>query len=118
MFVIEAKSLKLCRTEAEVAARMMDYAGKMRQDSKGREKPDKLLRHIRRVQYLRENAQRLGERLGLPRQPRIHGLMVVDAPQPMNFYMLEKNPDAHSCPLDDLIGVASRMISSPSASLG
>ncbi len=118
VFVIEAKNLKLCRTEAEVAARMMDYAGKMRQDSKGREKPDKLLRHIRRVQYLRENAQRLGERLGLPTQPRIHGLMVVDAPQPMNFYMLEKNPDAHSCPLDDLIGVASRMISSPSASLG
>ncbi len=79
------------------------YAGKMRQDSKGREKPDKLLRHIRRVRYLRENAQRLGERLGLTTQPRIHGLMVVDAPQPMNFYMLEETPDAHSCPLEDLI---------------
>ncbi|MEO3434457.1 hypothetical protein [Inquilinus sp. CAU 1745] len=110
VFVIEAKNLKLCRTEAEVAARMTDYAGKMRQDSKGREKPDKLLRHIRRVQYLRENAQRLWKRLGLPEQPRIHGLMVVDAPQPMNFYMLEETPDAHSCPLGDLIETANRMM--------
>lgn len=102
---IEAKSLKLCRTEAEVAARMTDYAGKVQVDDKGREKPDKLLRHLRRVQYLREHKVRLGQRLGLSAAPEVHGLMVVDAPQPMNFYMLESNTDAASCMADDLIDV-------------
>jgi hypothetical protein len=109
VFVLEAKSLKLCRTEAEVAARMSDYAGKMRADARGREKPDKLLRHIRRVKFLREKAHLLGERLSLPATPRVHGLMVVDAPQPMNFFMLEETPDAHSCMLDDLVETVIRL---------
>lgn len=111
VFVIEAKNLKLCRTEVEVTARMSDYAGKMRSDSKGNEKPDRLLRHIRRVQYVRARAERLADRLGLPDTPQVHGLMVVDAPQPMNFFMLEETPDAHSCILDDLVQTA-RVIAS------
>ncbi len=103
VWVIEAKNLKFCRTEAEVAARMSDYAGKMRVDEKGRKKPDKLLRHLNRVRVLRENAVRLGKRLDLGATPEVHGLVVVDAPQPMNFFMLEENADGHSCMLDDLI---------------
>jgi len=103
VFVIEAKNLKLCRTEAEVTARMSDYAGNMVEDSKGKQRPDKLLKHLRRVAYLREKADLLAARLGLPVTPRVHGLMVVDAPQPMNFYMLEEKPDARSCTLDDLV---------------
>ncbi len=53
VWVIEAKNLRLCRTETEVAARLSEYRGRMIKESKGREKPDKLLRHIRRVEYLR-----------------------------------------------------------------
>ncbi len=105
VWVIEAKNLRLCRTEAEVAARMSEYRGKMRKGSRGQDRPDKMLRHLNRVRYLREHAARLGERLGLDGVPVVRSQMVVDAPQPMNFHMLEGDPDMASCMLDDLVAV-------------
>jgi hypothetical protein len=59
VWVIEARNLKLCRTEAEVAARLSEYRGRMIRDSKGRENPDRMLRHIRRVEYMRQRRDRL-----------------------------------------------------------
>ena len=103
VWVIEAKNLRLCRTETEIAARMTEYRGKMRKDRRGRDKPDKMLRHLNRVRYLRQHAELLGRNLGLDGVPIIRGLMVVNAPQPMNFHMLEEIDDAKSCMLDDLI---------------
>jgi hypothetical protein len=96
VWVIEAKNLRLCRTDTEVAARLSEYRGRMVRDSNGREKPDKLLRHLRRVQYLRERNAALCERLELDAPPAVNGLLIVDAPQPMNFYMLEDVRDAKS----------------------
>jgi hypothetical protein len=100
VWVIEAKNLRLCRTEAEVAARLSEYRGQMVRDSKGRDKPDKMLRHVRRVQYLRQRRHRLCARLNLQIIPEVHGLLIVDAPQPMNFYMMERLPDSQSAVLD------------------
>lgn len=105
VWVIEAKNLRLCRTETEVASRMSEYRGATRTDGKGKEKPDKMLRHLRRVRYLRENAALLGERLGLSLTPIVRGMMVVDAPQPMNFHVMEQHEDAACCMLDDLQSV-------------
>jgi hypothetical protein len=105
VWVIEAKNLRLCRTEAEVAARMTEYRGKTQKGSRSQDKPDKMLRHMNRVRYLRDHAARLGNRLGLDCVPVVCGLMVVDAPQPMNFHMLERDPDMASCMLDDLVAV-------------
>ena len=98
--MIEAKNLRLCRTEAEVAARLSEYRGKMIQDSRGRDKPDKMLRHIRRVQHLRQRNGALCGRLKLPAPPEVRGLLIVDAPQPINFYMLEQLEDSESAFLD------------------
>lgn len=100
VWVIEAKNLRLCRTEAEVAARLSEYRGRMIQDSRGRDKPDKMLRHIRRVQYLRQRSSALCGRLKLVAPPEVRGLLIVDAPQPMNFYMLEQLEDGESAFLD------------------
>ncbi len=72
----------------------------MARDSKGREKPDKLLRHLHRVQYLRQRNSALCGRLKLESPPEVKGLLIVDAPQPMDFYMLEDIPDAQSVHLD------------------
>lgn len=99
-WVIEAKDLNLCRTEGEVASRLSEYRGRLKVNSKGREKPDKLLRHLKRVEYLRANVNALQKTLKLSIEPKICGLLVVDAPQPMNFHMLEKVPDAKSVYLD------------------
>jgi hypothetical protein len=100
VWIIEAKSLRLCRTESEVANRFAEYRGRTVINSKGKEEPDKLLRHLNRVQYVRERNDALCQRLKLPAPPEVHGLLVVDAPQPMNFYMLEKHADAQSAYLD------------------
>jgi hypothetical protein len=100
VWVIEAKNLKLCRTESEVASRFSEYRGRMIANSKGREKPDKMLRHIRRVQYLRQRNAKLCGRLKLDTPPEVKGLLIVDAPQPMNFYMLEVLEDGGSVFLD------------------
>lgn len=95
-WVIEAKNLRLCRTEMEVAARLSEYRGRLVKDSKGREKPDKLLRHIRRVQYLRDRLPALAKNLKLENLQAVKGLLIVDAPQPMNFHMLDQIADADS----------------------
>jgi hypothetical protein len=100
VWVIEAKNLRLCRTEAEVAARLSEYRGQMVRDSKGHEKPDQMLRHQRRIQYLRERRDRLCHRLELDVAPEVRGLLIFDTPQPMNSYMIERFPDSESVILD------------------
>ena len=96
VWVIEAKNLRLCRSEIEVASRLYEYRGRTMTDRKGKEVPDALLRHIRRVRYLRERNEALCHRLELETPPEVRGLLVVDSPQPMNFHMLEKIEDAES----------------------
>lgn len=100
VWVIEAKNLRFCRTETEVAARLSEYRGRMVKDSKGREKPDKLLRHIHRVQYLRARLPALAKNLKLEGLPAVKGLLIFDAPQPMNFYIFDELEDAESVFLD------------------
>ncbi|MFC6488731.1 hypothetical protein [Nitratireductor sp. GCM10026969] len=102
VYAIEAKDLRLCRTETEAAARMSEYRGRTIRDSKEREKPDKMLRHVRRVQYLRERADAIAKNLKLPKIPEVRGLLIVDAPQPMNFHMLDDLADGDSAFLDTI----------------
>lgn len=102
VWAIEAKNLRLCRTEAETVARMTQYRGTMITDHRGRQRPDKMLRHIRRVQYLRQHRERLCERLELPEPPEVYGLLVVEAPQPMNFDMPGTLADGQSIFMDAL----------------
>jgi hypothetical protein len=98
VWVIEAKDLKLCRTLGESARRLSSYRGQ--RDEKGR--PDALLRHLRRVEYLRTNAARLLHRLKLPTTPRVHGVLVVNAPQPMQQLHPEYSADSTVVMLDEL----------------
>jgi hypothetical protein len=100
LWVVEAKDLRFCRTEAEVSARLSEYRGRMVTDAKGREKPDEMLRHIRRVQYLRARNDAVCSRLHLNAPPEVQGLLIVDSPQPMNFYMLDQLEDGKSAFLD------------------
>lgn len=85
-WVIEAKDIKLCRTLGETARRLSDYRGQPRSDGK----PDNLLRHLDRVAYVRAHVADLAKRLKLDAVPQVHGLVVVDTPQPMIF--VEANP--------------------------
>jgi hypothetical protein len=102
LWVIEAKNLRLCRTAAEAAARMWEYRGDLVTDERGRRRPDKMLRHLRRVNYLREHKERLRARLKLPDTPEVLGLLVVQSPQPMNFHTPTSNSDARCVFLDTI----------------
>ena len=101
VWAIEAKNLRLCRTETEAASRMQEYRGMM-VDHGGKLRPDKMLRHLRRVEYLRQHRGRLPGRLKLSGPPEVHGLLVVEAPQPMNFHTQEANLDGRSVFIDAL----------------
>lgn len=100
VWVIEAKNLRLCRTEAEVASRFSEYQGRTYKDSKGKDRPDKLLRHLRRIEHLRDNRDALRKNLKLQNTPDVKGLLIFDTPQPMNFYALRDVPDGQSAFLD------------------
>lgn len=97
-WVVEAKDLKLCRTAGETAARLNDYRGKV--DQKGR--PDALLKHMRRVEFVRANASLLKKRLGLSVEPKVHGIVIVKAPQPMAQLQIEYSADATTAMLEDV----------------
>jgi hypothetical protein len=100
-WVIEAKDLKLCRTVGETARRLADYEGRM----SGSGKPDKMLRHLRRVAYARTHVADLARRLNLAVTPEISGLLVVRAPQPMEALAAGGAIDATVVMLADLDAV-------------
>jgi len=100
-WVIEAKDIKLCRTLGETARRLSDYRGLKRSNGK----PDNLLRHLDRVAYVRAHASDLAKRLKLSVTPEVHGLVVVDMPQPMVFVKSCLSPDAVFVRRVDIAGI-------------
>jgi hypothetical protein len=97
VWVIEVKDLKLCRTMGEIARRLSEFRG--RRNEKGQ--PDKMLRHLRRVAYLREHSARLAGRLGLRGEPQISGALIVRSPQPMEHVQVGSS-DAQVVMFDDI----------------
>lgn len=89
IWVCEAKDLKLCRTLGEIASRLSEYQGRVVNG-----KPDKLLRHIQRVNYIRANTEKVGRYLKLPKTPKVCGVVVVNAPQPMQQLTSEYSQDS------------------------
>lgn len=100
VWVIEAKDLKLCRTLGETTRRLSEYRGV----ETGKGKPDKMLKHLRRVTYIRDHASQLTQRLGLTETPKVSGLVVVRAPQPMEHFDPD-TPDGRVVMVDDLNAV-------------
>jgi hypothetical protein len=97
VWVVEAKDLKLCRTLGEAARRLSEYRG-----LENRGKPDALLRHLRRVEYLRTHAASLVQRLHLSSIPQVHGVMIVNAPQPMQQLHRKYSADSTVVMLDEI----------------
>jgi hypothetical protein len=98
VWIIEAKDLKLCRTLGETCRRLGEYRGVS--DARGR--PDALLRHLRRVSYMRTNADKLAAVLNISSVSKICGLIVVNSHQPMNQLRGEFRADAHVISLEDI----------------
>jgi len=97
-WVIEAKDIKLCRTLSETARRLSEYRGVPLPNGK----PDNLLRHLNRVAYVRKHAGDLAKRNNFPEIPQVHGLVIVDVPQPMTFVIASESKDARFVTVDSL----------------
>ncbi|MCP3463067.1 hypothetical protein [Bradyrhizobium sp. CCGUVB23] len=101
VWVCEAKDLKMCRTLGEAASRLSEYRGQVMKNGK----PDKLLRHLQRVDYIRRHSAQLGKRLGLAAEPTVHGVMIVNSPQPMQQLAREYSKDSTVVMLDRIQSV-------------
>ena len=97
VWIVEVKDLGLCRSQREIALRLADYAGQVK--SSGR--PDPMMKHLRRVRYVREQAEALAKRNRLTEPVEVRGLLVVSTPQPM-MVVEPADPDARVVLLDDL----------------
>jgi hypothetical protein len=98
VWVIEAKDLKLCRTLGEAAQRLSKYKGVIGDDGK----PDLLLRHLQRVDFIRTHVAQLGRRLKLAAVPEVRGVLVVNSPQPMEQLKGEYSQDSTAVMLDSI----------------
>lgn len=101
VWVIEAKDLKMCRTLGETARRLSEYQGK----TKSNGKPDNLMKHLTRVDYVRKHAIDLQKRFGLAEVPSVSGMIVVGSPQPMEMITIPGGKDAVTIRKDDLANV-------------
>lgn len=98
VWVIEAKDLRFCRTLGEMAMRRREYLG-LKQEAA---KPDKMKKHLRRVDELRKNANKIQEKFKLHSFPTITGLIVFSSPQPVGVSNDEKGTDSESVTLEEL----------------
>jgi len=79
IFLIECKDVQYKKTPGEVAEQLSDFLGK--EDKKG--KADLLLKHIRRVDLLRENQEVLKSFCTIGKDIKIEALMLFRHPVPM-----------------------------------
>lgn len=79
VLVIECKDLTLRRNYSEIAALLSDYRGELKGG-----KPDKLLLHLNRVEYLQQDSLALGRHTGIA-SPKIQSCLVVSGLVPMQL---------------------------------
>lgn len=96
-WIVEVKDLGLCRSQREIALRLADYAGRVKPDGR----PDPMMKHLRRVRFVREQASALAKHNRLPPPVEVRGLLVVSTPQPM-MVVEPADADARVVLLDDL----------------
>jgi hypothetical protein len=97
VWIVEVKDLGLCRSQREIALRLADYAGQVK--SGGR--PDPMMKHLRRVRYVRNEAAALAKHNRLNDPVDVRGLLVVSTPQPM-MVVEPADPDARVVLVEDL----------------
>ena len=101
VWVIEAKDLKMCRTLGETARRLSEYQGRPRPNGK----PDNLMKHLTRVDYVRTHVGDLQRRFGLSGTPSVSGMIVVGSPQPMEMIKIPGGKDAITVRKDNFAAV-------------
>lgn len=91
----------MCRTLGETARRLSEYQGRPKSNGK----PDNLMKHLTRVDYIRTHVVDLQKRFGLATAPLVSGMIVVGSPQPMEMIPIPGGKDAITVRQDNLAAV-------------
>ncbi len=89
VLVVECKDLSLARNYSEIAALLSDYQGA---ESEG--EPDKLRRHLNRVEFLQDNCDQLQHFTGV-QGPRIVSCLVFSGVVPMQYAKIDALANTH-----------------------
>lgn len=99
VLVVECKNLSFARNYSEVAALLSDYQGAC---SEGR--PDKLRRHLNRVDLLQDNLEILQSFIGV-NEPRIVSCLVCSGVVPMQYAKIDALADTIVGGVAEIIGL-------------
>ena len=102
VWVLEAKNLKFCHTTGEVASLLSDYSGCPKRNSKDKLKPDRLKRHLDRVEFMQQHSESLAKTYSLDSDFEIEGRLVVSLPQVVGSREWEIGTDQESVTIDKL----------------
>ncbi|MFP1631950.1 hypothetical protein ACLB6G_09455 [Zhengella sp. ZM62] len=80
VLLMECKDLQFRKTDGEIAEQLSDFRGELNRDGK----PDLLLKHLRRVEVVSKELDRVSKYTGIS-TPRIEGHLVFKNPVPMKF---------------------------------
>ena len=102
VWVVEAKILKFCRANGEVARLLTDFSGGTKLTSKNKVKPDQLRRHLNRVEFLQKHRKLLADKYSLDFDFEIRGLLVLSLPQVLGNREWKIGTDQESVTIDKL----------------
>lgn len=106
VLVIECKDLSFRRNYSEIAALLSDYRGELKNG-----KPDKLRRHLNRLERLEQDLGALGRHTGIG-APRVRSCIVVGGLVPMQFATLPALEQTFVGDVDALLAEFGRLASS------
>jgi len=82
VLAIECKDLKMAKTANEIAEQLTNFSGQLSHDGE----PDDLLRHLNRIELLREHSHLLAREIGIGnRSVQIKTVVCFSKPVPMKF---------------------------------
>jgi hypothetical protein len=81
VLLVECKDVQHRKTEGEIAEQLSDFRGEL--DENG--KPDLLLRHLRRIDLVKEHRPEMMMYLKLSGPPVLEGHLIFKNPVPMKF---------------------------------
>lgn len=81
VLLIECKDVQYRKTDGEIAEQLSDFRGSVRSDGK----PDLLLKHLNRIEVIKQEATALARYLRLDMPPAIEGHLVFKNPVPMRY---------------------------------
>jgi hypothetical protein len=99
VLAIECKDLKIAKTPNEMAEQLNRFSGQVLQNGK----PDDLLKHVERCNFLRERSQCVAQAIGMSdRNIHIRSVVCFSKPVPMQ-YVAKRLPDVSFVTLENLL---------------